>query len=90
VLGSGVELDDLLRRNPERRVFVIGSGENQVDHRCSMRNLGIAQMLASPHFQVIYTGRDDFTKVWRAVPATFDPPPPIQKPCKSVAGELTE
>jgi Dolichyl-phosphate-mannose-protein mannosyltransferase len=90
VLGSGVELDDLLQRNPGRRVFVIGSGEGQTENRCSMRNLGIAQMLASPRFEVIYTGRDDFTKVWRAVPGAFDPPPAIQKPCKSAAAQLPE
>jgi len=86
VLGSGAELDAMLRRNPGRRIIVIGSGENQSDHRCSMRNLGIAEMLASPRFEVLYTGRDNFTKVWHAVDAPGAPPPPTTpKICKGAA-----
>jgi hypothetical protein len=67
VIGSGAELELLLRQYAGRRIIVIGSGENQADGRRSMRSLGIFELLASDRFQSLYTGRDGVTKVWRAV-----------------------
>ncbi len=67
VIGSGAELELLLRRHAGQRIIVIGSGENQADGRRSMRSLGIFELLASDRFQSLYTGRDGVTEVWRAV-----------------------
>lgn len=67
VISTGGELDALLRSAANRRVFVIGSGENQEDHRRSMRGPQIDAALHSHQFVEIYTGRDGLTKVWRAV-----------------------
>jgi Dolichyl-phosphate-mannose-protein mannosyltransferase len=83
VIGSGADLDALLRANPGRRIFIIGSGENQEDGRCNMRGLGIAEVLESPRFEVLYTGRDGLTNVWRAVAVPDGAPPPAySRKCK--------
>jgi len=65
VIDTGAALTELLRRNPERRIFVIGSGENRADDRSEMRGDGIAAVLRS-RFEPVYVGRDDYTTVWRA------------------------
>jgi hypothetical protein len=64
VIGSGEELERLLRQHPEQRIIVIGSGENMVDGRRNMRGLGIFEMLTSERFEAVYTGRDRLTQVW--------------------------
>lgn len=69
VIGSGEELARLLDRYRDRRIFVIGSGENHSDQRRGMRGFGIFELLASERFEVLYIGRDGLTKVWRARPA---------------------
>jgi Dolichyl-phosphate-mannose-protein mannosyltransferase len=66
VIGSGEELEKLLDAHPDRRIFVIGSGENQEDGRRFMRGFGIFEILASERFTPIFTGRDGTTKVWLA------------------------
>jgi len=67
VIGSGAELAAVLRRQqPGQRIIVIGSGENHVDGRRSMRGLGIFEMLDSDRFEVVHTGRDGVTRVWIA------------------------
>ena len=68
VIGSGKELQQLLAENPGKRIFVIGSGENQEDGRRYMRAFGIFEMLESERFKPVYLGRDGTTKVWIAVP----------------------
>jgi len=67
VISSGSELDELLRSAGTRRVFVIGSGENQGDGRLSMRGPQIDAALHSDRFVEVYRGRDGLTRVWRAV-----------------------
>ena len=71
VIASGAEFEALLEKNRGKRIFVIGSGENQEDGRRYMRGFGIFEVLASDRFKVEYIGRDGLTKVWRAV-ATED------------------
>jgi hypothetical protein len=44
---------------------VIGSGEDMQDGRKMMRGFGIAQVLRSPAFHLIYVGRDRLTDVWK-------------------------
>jgi len=68
VIGSGKELQTLLDAHPDKRIFVIGSGENQEDGRRYMRAFGIFEMLESDRFKPIFVGRDGTTKVWIAVP----------------------
>jgi hypothetical protein len=68
VIDSGAALEDLLNRYSDRRIFVIGSGENTSDGRRAMRGFGIAEVLTSDRFEVLYVGSDGFTKVWRAKP----------------------
>jgi hypothetical protein len=65
VIDSGAELARLLNRNPDRRIYVIGSGENKGDDRREMRGDGIAAVLQS-RFEVSYVARDNYTTVWRA------------------------
>ncbi|MGH8185296.1 MAG: hypothetical protein ACREUC_01935, partial [Steroidobacteraceae bacterium] len=73
VIDSGPQLADLLQRYPDRRIFIIGSGERQSDQRRELRGFGILEMLQSDHFEVLYIGRDGFTRVWRARPPVSVP-----------------
>jgi hypothetical protein len=80
VIDSGAELVDLLNRYRDRRIYVIGSGENRNDDRREMRSDGIGAVLKSQHFEAVFVGRDDYTTVWRArqqpKTATKQPAPP--------------
>jgi hypothetical protein len=66
VIDDGEALRALLESAGDRRVFIIGSGENQSDHRRDQRGPGISQVLSSDLVQTLYVGRDGLTKVWRA------------------------
>jgi hypothetical protein len=67
VMGSGGDLAALLDDPKRGAVYVIGSGEQHAeDGRRFMRGLGIQEILESPRFEVIYEGRDGYTKVWKA------------------------
>ena len=65
VIDNGAELAALLDRYPDRRIYVIGSGENRGDDRREMRADGIGATLKS-RFEAVYVGRDNYTTVWRA------------------------
>jgi len=68
VIGTGEELSALLD-NPNRgTLYIIGSGEDQVDGRRHARGLGIQEVLESGRFKVVYNGRDGLTKIWEAPP----------------------
>lgn len=68
VITSAAELADVLQREQGRRIFVIGSGENQNDKRRDMRG-DMSGMLQTERFEVVYTGRDHLTQVWRVADA---------------------
>jgi hypothetical protein len=68
LIGTGAELEALIERSDRGAVYVIGSGENQQDGRRHMRGDGIYEVLASPKFERVFTGRDHVTHVWK-VPA---------------------
>jgi hypothetical protein len=68
LIGTGAELEALIERPDRGAVYVIGSGENQQDGRRHMRGDGIYEVLASPKFEPVFTGRDGVTHVWK-VPA---------------------
>ena len=65
LVGTGQELEQLVERPDRGAIYVIGSGENQEDGRHLMRAFGIAEVLQSPSFHVVYRGRDDLTRVWK-------------------------
>jgi hypothetical protein len=67
VISSAQMLNELLDREVgHHRVFIVGSGENQADGRRGMRG-DMFETLQSDRLEVVYEGRDGFTKVWRAV-----------------------
>lgn len=68
VISSAQMLEELLQRERGKRIFVIGSGENQSDKRKGMRG-DMDAVLRSGQFEVIYQGRDGVTRVWRATGA---------------------
>jgi hypothetical protein len=68
LVGSGEELKQVIDRPDRGDLYIIGSGEDQVDGRRYQRSYGIYEILDAPHLQVVYRGRDGLTKVWR-VPA---------------------
>jgi hypothetical protein len=69
VISDARMLEELLQRERGRRIFVIGSGENQSDHRRGMRG-DMDAVLRSQQFEIIYEGRDRLTQVWRATGAS--------------------
>jgi hypothetical protein len=68
VIDTGEQFRELLDSNPQRRIFVIGSGENQRDGRREMRGPGIDELLRSDRFETLYVGTDRSTQVLRAKP----------------------
>jgi hypothetical protein len=63
LIGSPGDLQRLIDQPGRGAIYIIGSGENQEDGRRYMRGEGLANMLASPEFKVVFRGRDDLTKV---------------------------
>jgi 4-amino-4-deoxy-L-arabinose transferase-like glycosyltransferase len=68
LIGSGAQLERLVESRGRGAIYVIGSGENQQDGRKLMRGLGIAKMLDSTAFHLVYVGRDGLTDVWKVDP----------------------
>jgi hypothetical protein len=73
LIGTGAQLERLVKRRHRGAIYVIGSGEEMQDGRKLMRGLGIAQVLESPAFHLVYVGRDHLTDVWK-VAAPRHPP----------------
>jgi len=68
LIGSGAQLERLVASRDRGAIYVIGSGEDQQHGRKLMRGLGIAPVLDSPAFHLIYVGRDGLTDVWKVDP----------------------
>jgi hypothetical protein len=66
VIVTVAMLDDLLQRNPTKRIFIVGSGEQQGDHRRGVRGAELHKAIESAQFKVIYVGRDGVTRVFKA------------------------
>jgi hypothetical protein len=75
LIGTGAQLERLVRRRNRGAIYVIGSGEEMQDGRKLMRGLGIAQVLRSSAFRLIYVGRDGLTDVWKVAAPAAAPPP---------------
>jgi len=73
LIDSGEQLQQVLDTSAGRRIFIIGSGENQQDGRREMRGIGISKILTtSDRLEEVFLGNDGKTKVWRARPARGD------------------
>lgn len=66
-LGTGLELTEVLDASLGRELYIIGSGENFVDGTRLFRGRGIDDVLESDRLKVVFTGRDEKTKVWKLV-----------------------
>jgi hypothetical protein len=64
LIGSGRQLERLVARRDRGAIYVIGSGESQQDAEL-MQGRGIARVLDSSAFHLIYVGRDHLTEVWK-------------------------
>jgi len=65
LIGTGATLEQLVKRRDRGAIYVIGSGEDAGERERLMRGLGIAQVLDSSAFRLIYVGRDRLTDVWK-------------------------
>jgi hypothetical protein len=68
LISRASELQAVLDGRGSRNVYVIGSGENFVGARRTLRDAPVEEILESGLLEVVYTGRDGKTKVWRAAP----------------------
>jgi hypothetical protein len=65
VIGTGDELVAVLNAEQLRDVYILGSGENFYEGARLFRGRGISDVLESHRLEVVFTGRDGKTKVWR-------------------------
>jgi len=65
LIGSGAQLERLVKSRDRGDIYVIGSGENAADRKTLMLGMGIEQVLESPAFHLVYVGRDHLTDVWK-------------------------
>jgi len=65
VIGTPEEFRALMTRPDRGAIYVIGSGESQVDGRRFMRGEGLFKLLQSDELKVVYVARDGLTKVWK-------------------------
>ena len=63
LIGSPEDLRQIISKPGRGAIYIIGSGENQEDGRRFVRGEGLAKMLESRLFKVIYRGRDNLTTV---------------------------
>jgi hypothetical protein len=66
-LGTGAELTVVLDQSLASDLYIIGSGENFVNGKRLFRGQGIADVLESDRLEVVFTGRDNKTRVWKLV-----------------------
>jgi hypothetical protein len=68
VIVTPAMLEALMRDNPDKRIFVIGSGEDWRGGRRMVRE-DLHELIESPRFETVFVGRDGRTRVVRAVPS---------------------
>ena len=61
------------RRIADKRIFVIGSGEDQRLQRRSVRGAELHAAIESDRFVVLHTGRDGLTRILQAAPRAAAP-----------------
>jgi 4-amino-4-deoxy-L-arabinose transferase-like glycosyltransferase len=90
VIATGAMLDALLQQTEGKRVFVIGSGEDQRAGRLFARGEDLHETIRSPRFKVIYTGRDGLTQILQAVPHQVPRSPSTQAESEADEAALVE
>jgi 4-amino-4-deoxy-L-arabinose transferase-like glycosyltransferase len=65
VISTAEQLRQVIEANSNRRIFIIGSGEEQSDGRRFARGEDLNALLTSNLFAGIYLGRDKLTRVLR-------------------------
>jgi hypothetical protein len=68
VIVSEAMLDFVLLENPDKRIFVIVSGEERYNDRLHARGPELYAAINSKRFETVYVGRDGVSKVLRVVP----------------------
>lgn len=69
VVVSAAMLEKVIRENVDKRIFIIGSGENQENKRRYARGSELAEVIESGRFDIVYTGRDGLTQVLQIDPS---------------------
>jgi 4-amino-4-deoxy-L-arabinose transferase-like glycosyltransferase len=90
VIATPAMLDELMQENADKRIFVIGSGEDQKSHRRSVRGGELHAAIESDRFVVIHTGRDGLTRVLQAAPRAAVPSAATKAESKADAAALIE
>jgi hypothetical protein len=65
IIGSGEELTTVLDAAGQSHVYIVGSGENFVDGERLFRGDAISDILKSDRLEIVFTGRDEKTKIWK-------------------------
>jgi hypothetical protein len=65
VIGSGLDLENLLARSADRNVYLISSAQVSDSLMRRNRGNGIAEVLESDRLEIIYVGRDRATTIWK-------------------------
>jgi len=65
VISTAEQLRQVIEANSNRRIFIVGSGEEQSDGRRFARGEDLNALLTSNLFAGIYLGRDKLTRVLR-------------------------
>jgi hypothetical protein len=77
VIATPAMLDALLQNNADKRIFIIGSGEDWRKGERGVRGADLNEAIESDRFEVIHTGRDGLTQILRAVPRKGPVAPPV-------------
>jgi hypothetical protein len=65
VIDTAAELRALIDRPNRGDIYVIGSGENQIDGRLFLRGPEISQVMQGPEFRTVYLAPDGLTRIWK-------------------------
>lgn len=88
VIVTTAMLDALLQKNQGKRIFVIGSGEDQRSQRRVVRGQDLHDALRSERFEVVHTGRDGLTQILRAVPTQVEKLPATEAESRADEAQL--
>jgi hypothetical protein len=67
VIVTPAMLNGLLAKNPDKHVYIIGTGEGWSKGKRGVRG-ELTDIIESDRFETLFVGSDNFTRVWRAKP----------------------
>jgi len=67
LIGTGEELENLIRNRNRGSIYIIGSGETAGNPKYFMSN-GILEVINKYNPKIIFIGRDQITKIWYFLP----------------------